>query len=693
MTPPAGRVILTYGRSLMALVIARSLASRGVDVIGCDDVDLTVLSFSKHVRETFVVAPWRSQPDQFLDDLERAVLDYAPDAGQPYVLMPVFEEVALISQHRARFEPVIKVAAPAYTSLSQVEPKDQLADLVARAGLAAPKTWKATDDASLQALAQEMDYPLIVKPSRGAGGRGVKRVDTAQDAIDHARDLGFARTPLLQALAPGDDYCVALLADQGQLAALHAYRNITTFPRKSGAGAIRETVSVEPFREGAAALVRATGWNGLAELDFRWTGEAQDAPLLIEVNARFWAGVHHSIQTAVDFPWLLYLHAIGAPLDDVGEPDIGSRTKTPGVWLLAALEEVAASSPRLQAAGEAWRDVKRRLAAGELSELRRQLPATLEALSMSGLGEDLKAVLAEGKDAPGELDGDDPLVGLGALFVLSNLVKHGKLPSELTFSSKDEPDDPPRTAPRSGRPVIGVTLPDRGEHLPWLALQAAIRLAGGKAVRLTTRAPYDPHSLDGLLFAGGSDVYPLAFEGRPKPGYRYDLARQDMEASWGLVARTHDLPVLGICRGAQMLNVLAGGTLHHDLSSFAGADLAPSFWSNLTVRKPVRLAPTSRLASLLDHPATLKINIVHKQAIDRLGVGLTVAARQANGVVQAIEDRSRRFWIGVQYHPELLLHHRAHRRLFRAFVEAAEVRRSERQGAERQLAAEPAARR
>ncbi len=115
--PAPGRVILTYGRSLMALVIARSLAQRGVEVIGCDDVDLTVLSFSKHVHETFTVASWKAEPERFLDDLEAAVLDYAPRDRRPYVLMPVFDEAELIARHRNRFEPTIKVAAPSWKSM------------------------------------------------------------------------------------------------------------------------------------------------------------------------------------------------------------------------------------------------------------------------------------------------------------------------------------------------------------------------------------------------------------------------------------------------------------------------------------------------------------------------------------------------------------------------------------------------
>ncbi|HWW25414.1 MAG TPA: ATP-grasp domain-containing protein, partial [Caulobacter sp.] len=341
---PAGRVILTYGRSLMALVIARSLAQRGVEVIGCDDVDLTVLSFSKHVRETFTVAPWKSQPDRFLDDLEAAVLDYAPDDGRPYVLMPVFGEAELIARHRSRFEPTIKVAAPSWKSIDKIHPKDHLARTAQAAALPAPRTWIIPDAATLRTLAPQLPYPLIVKPSDGVGGRGVSLAETPQAAIEAVEALGYGAGPLLQESVPGQDYCVAVLAKNGRLAAFMAYRNLTTFPRKAGAGALRETVDAQPFRAATERVLKATGWNGLAELDFRWTGRPADEPKLIEVNARFWAGVFHSIQTAVDFPWQLYLQTIGASPDPVGEPNIGGRTKVPGVWLLAAIEEVAASA-------------------------------------------------------------------------------------------------------------------------------------------------------------------------------------------------------------------------------------------------------------------------------------------------------------------------------------------------------------
>lgn len=672
---PNGRVILTYGRSLMALVIARSLAQRGVEVIGCDDVDLTVMSFSRHVKETFTVAPWKLRPDDFLDDLEAAVREYAPRDGRPYVLMPVFTEGELITRHRARFEPTLKLAAPAWKSIDLVHPKDHLAKLVESDGLPAPRTWIVPNRAALTKLAPTMTYPLIVKPSDGAGGRGVSAAASAEDAIEQVEALGYTPTPLLQEMVPGEDFCVAVLADKGKLAAMMAYRNLTTFPRKAGAGAVRETVDAEPFRVATEQVLAATGWNGLAELDFRWTGQVGDTPKLIEVNARFWAGIFHSIQTAVDFPWLLYQQTVGQPLDTVGEPQIGARTKTPGVWLLAAVEDVAATAPQLATAKEAWREIRRRLTAGELSGLREHLSAAKGVLSVSDIVEQFKAALSHGQDAPSEFSqDDDPLVGLGALFVLSSLVKHGKLPDELTYEAGAETGEPAVERAQNKRPTIGVTLPDQGDTLPWLAMKFAIWSAGGRAVRVTAKAPREPKTIDGLVFGGGSDVYPLAFDGRPKDGYRYDLARGDMEASWGLAARRHDLPVLGVCRGAQMLNVIAGGTLHMDLSSFEGADLTPTWWEHLTVRKPVRLRKRSRLAAIVGKDAT-KINIIHQQAINRVGAGLTVAAREPNGVIQAIEDRSRPFWIGVQYHPELMIYRAHHRRLFKALVAAAKARR------------------
>jgi gamma-glutamyl-gamma-aminobutyrate hydrolase PuuD/predicted ATP-grasp superfamily ATP-dependent carboligase len=674
-----GRVIITYARSLMALIIARSLAERGVEVIACDDVGMTVCSFSRHVQETFTVAPWETEPEQFLQDLEAAILEYAPSDGRPYMLMPVFREIDLIAKNRQRFEPVIKLAAPAIASIEMVTPKDRLALLAKEHGLNVPETWLPPSFDAVAEISPKLVYPVIVKPADGAGGRGVCRVQSREELQTCTAELGFQSPLLIQECIEGEDYCVAVLARAGELKAIMAYVNITTFPREAGAGAVRETVDAEPFRAETEKLLAATDWDGVAQLDFRWSGRAGDAPRLIEVNARFWAGIFHSVESGVDFPWLLYRQTIG---DDVGvedEADLGATTKTAGAWLLAAIEDVAASDPHFSAASEAWREAKHQIKSGEmLGAIENAGAAVKEAFSLKTATRELRHALRALKDAPSELsEAKDPLVGLGALFVLSSLVRHGRLPPEVTYkpdAANAADSEPP---PTRKRPIIGITKPEEGDTLAYWAMKLAVWIAGGDSVKVTARAPRDPHSIDGLIFGGGSDVYPKRYQGRLKEGYRYDLARGDMEGSWALAARRHHLPVLGVCRGAQMLNVVAGGTLHMDLSEFK-PKRHPNALIRFFERYPIRIRGRSKLAQVTRCPQRMKVNAIHSQAIDRLGAGIIVSAREPNGVIQAIEDPTRPFWVGVQFHPELLVYRAPFRRLFKALVEAAAARTEER---------------
>jgi putative glutamine amidotransferase len=141
---------------------------------------------------------------------------------------------------------------------------------------------------------------------------------------------------------------------------------------------------------------------------------------------------------------------------------------------------------------------------------------------------------------------------------------------------------------------------------------------------------------------------------------------------WQLLehAHRHDLPVLGICRGAQLMNVFVGGTLHQDLQSFYVEAANP--WTVLP-RKRISVEPETHLALWLEC-ATCSVNSLHRQAVDVLGPGLVVSAREPTGVIQAIEAPDRVFFIGVQWHPEYLPQRREQRRLFRQLVSAARAR-------------------
>jgi len=148
---------------------------------------------------------------------------------------------------------------------------------------------------------------------------------------------------------------------------------------------------------------------------------------------------------------------------------------------------------------------------------------------------------------------------------------------------------------------------------------------------------------------------------------RGDAARDAMEARLIEQALARDLPVLGICRGAQLLNVVCGGTLHQHLDDFY--DEKPNL-STIWPQKEVVITEGSRLAGVLGQNRC-QVNSLHKQAIKRPGHGLREVARENNHVTQAIEHGQRGYVLGVQWHPEYLPQRREQQALFRALVDSA----------------------
>ncbi|MEM8665384.1 MAG: gamma-glutamyl-gamma-aminobutyrate hydrolase family protein, partial [Pseudomonadota bacterium] len=192
-------------------------------------------------------------------------------------------------------------------------------------------------------------------------------------------------------------------------------------------------------------------------------------------------------------------------------------------------------------------------------------------------------------------------------------------------------------------------------------------LGGGRAVRWDAGRPSDLAEVDGLIIGGGDDVSPTLYDGELVPQARIDPDRDALEHRLCVAAVERGIPVLGICRGAQMLNIALGGSLHAEaFAAYPGSQ----HYKTVLPRRPVRIVPDTRLAHItgLDR---LTVNALHTQAVDRLGAQLRVCARDDGGMVQAIERVSDPFALGVQWHPEHLFYRGDQRRLFRALVGAA----------------------
>lgn len=225
------------------------------------------------------------------------------------------------------------------------------------------------------------------------------------------------------------------------------------------------------------------------------------------------------------------------------------------------------------------------------------------------------------------------------------------------------------------RPVIGATAyQERARWGAWetpaallpAAYVTAIHEAGGRPLLVP---PVDHGAaetvavLDGLVVAGGADIDPSSY-GAPRHPQTAGLRPERDRAETALLeaALEADLPVLAICRGMQLLNVVRGGDLVQHLEGDLHRPRPGEFSTH-----PVRVAADSRLAAIVGTSPVVASH--HHQAPDRLGSGLRAVAWASDGVTEAVEDPDRRFLLGVLWHPE----EGDDRSLFTALVGAAGV--------------------
>ena len=250
-------------------------------------------------------------------------------------------------------------------------------------------------------------------------------------------------------------------------------------------------------------------------------------------------------------------------------------------------------------------------------------------------------------------------------------------------------------SPLRTRPVVGVTGPDQGGDAAWWMTAWAVWRAGGWPRRISPSSPAQVQELDALILGGGADVAPARYGQQPLSTaprsnvpsdlgtwlfnkaigllrqsmtdaslVRLDPQRDALEVELLAQALAKDLPVLGICRGAQLLNVHCGGTLHQDLAGFYKE--GKRYWT-IFPKKRLYLQKLSTLTDIFS-TTTLRVNALHNQAVGELGRDVVPVARDKWGVIQAIEMPGKRFVLGVQWHPEYMPQVRKQRRLFLTLI-------------------------
>ena len=215
---------------------------------------------------------------------------------------------------------------------------------------------------------------------------------------------------------------------------------------------------------------------------------------------------------------------------------------------------------------------------------------------------------------------------------------------------------------RPARPIVGITTYVTPAKWGYWELEAAlvpaqyvqaVEQAGGRPLLVPpTEAGLEEtlDAVDGLIFSGGSDLEPETY-GQQAHTQTYGVVRERDEAELALLsaALERDMPVLAICRGSQVLNVALGGDLVQHLPEVVGDEKhrhAPGVFAD----HDVEVEPGTRIAELLGDRTPVKSH--HHQGLGQLGEGLVTTAHAEDGTIEAVEDPSRRFALGVLWHPE-----------------------------------------
>jgi len=240
------------------------------------------------------------------------------------------------------------------------------------------------------------------------------------------------------------------------------------------------------------------------------------------------------------------------------------------------------------------------------------------------------------------------------------------------------------------RPLIGITC-SRNIGSPWGEYDTghamdytfseysnAIAACGGAPVIIPASIGRKPVSdilsrTSGLLLSGGPDVNPKFYGEQPLPGMgEIDEVLDGMELTAARLALEADLPVFGVCRGIQVMNVAMGGTLYQDIATHVPGAIhhRQTAAKDVTTHK-IRVEPDSILRSVIKR-RNIWVNGKHHQAVKDVADGLTVSARAPDDVIEAVEAPAKTFVLGVQWHPEANWQTETpSRRLFQAFVSAA----------------------
>lgn len=322
-------VLITDAWSRKSVPIIRSLGRRGIPVIAADNRRWSMGFFSRYCLKSLICPSPEKEPELFC----QWILDRAR-RGDFQVLFAIDERsLDVLTPHRDALAQYVKTPMVNGATYHLARDKALTLDLAQKLGIPCPRTALPGDEGELEAIAASWDFPLVIKPRRSSGSRGLKVVESPGELLPQYRLVSetYPR-PLIQEFIPpgGEGLGVdVLMNSDSEPRATFVHQRLREYPSQGGPSTLRESITAPELVEEALRLLKAMGWYGVAMVEFK--RDPRDGILkLMEVNPKFWGSIALPIAAGVDFPYLLYRLALEGDIPPVSSYKTGVRCR----WLI-----------------------------------------------------------------------------------------------------------------------------------------------------------------------------------------------------------------------------------------------------------------------------------------------------------------------------------------------------------------------
>ena len=317
-------ILVLDGQSRSALGVVRSLSQKGLSVIAGSNSASGIANYSRCIKKYFTY----SYDTDALEKAHSTILEQVKIL-RPKVLMPVMNPSwSIIYTFYDDYKHLTKIVPnPGKDFFDKLFDKSYLAEVSKKHDVPIPKTYMPENNHNALSLIDELPYPVLLKPKKGQGGLGIKRVDEKKGLGNALSE--YDEMPIIQELISGEDLELTLLCIRGEPIAGSVYLSLRNYPLPYGPPVACRTINDDYLMDLGINFLRKLNYNGVAHLDFRRDQNDGEAKLL-DFNVRLAGTNEMSICSGIDFGYFLYKLSIGEKVDQIFEYEIDKEFR----WLL-----------------------------------------------------------------------------------------------------------------------------------------------------------------------------------------------------------------------------------------------------------------------------------------------------------------------------------------------------------------------